>query len=110
MSNPAVVTINGTMALNGSLVVTKTSHFSEPVSGLRVRDWEGALVALQEQLVRLTNENDELKQLIRGMHTKTEMMYYAPGMPGFVEAEVRWNETGASENEVTDQRNAFGTA
>lgn len=96
MSNPAVVTINGTMALNGSLVVTKASHFSEPVSGLRVRDWEGALAALQEKVTQLTNENDELKQFVRDMHVKTEMMYYAPGMPGYVEAEARWEKAGAS--------------
>ena len=42
---------------------------------------------MEQNVTRLENENKDLKVALDSLQQKVEEMYYAPGMPGYVQAE-----------------------
>lgn len=79
----------------GGSLVARNARFLTDVSGPRLRDWESVLIALHNQVQDLKKENEQLRERLRTLEERSDEMYYAPGMPGFYQAETRFNnQTG----------------
>jgi hypothetical protein len=102
------VQVTGALVVSGPLIA-RNARFLNAVSGNRVQDWEAALLELSDRAEAAEKDNSTLKRRVEELERKSDEMYYAPGMPGFVAAAARFDDVASGAAPASPGTSAFGT-